>query len=394
MTPAFRFLYMSHISPYPIWGGEKIRAAGLIQLLSNLGSVQAIVGNETSEQLPGTETGPNVQFHPFDFLTHMKPVVRYYLENPALVRHIEQILDKSPIDVAIIDYQFYGKYIRFFQKRGIPVIYGTHNAEAQLTKQEVLHYAGKKALEKWVLYQLQHLHERIYFPQANGFMVVSEQDQDYYAQWIDPQRMIQIPNFIYSALYPDFTKEKNSTNARKIAMTANFTVFQNQDGLEWFLRKIWHPFRLFEQFELLLIGRGSKEILDQMNPMSSIPNVAATGEVDSISDALRDANVAVVPLRYGSGTRLKILEAMWHQIPLVATSLGVEGIQGEAEKHFLIADDPETFAQHLMRLQSIEVRNSIVEHATALLHQQYTLDVHQERFLHFVKQTILPAGKL
>ncbi|MBF0287486.1 MAG: glycosyltransferase family 4 protein [SAR324 cluster bacterium] len=388
MTFDFRFLYMSHISPYPIRGGEKIRAAGLIQLLSNLGSVQAIVGNEASEKVPGAEVLPNVKFHPFDFLKHMKPVARYYMENKALVQHIEQILRQDPIDVVVIDYQFYGKYIRFFQKRGIPVIYGTHNSEAQLTRQEISHYSGKKALEKWLLYHFQLLHERLYFPQADGFMVVSEQDKAYYAQWVHPQKIIKIPNFIYPELYPDFEREQSNINPEKIVMTANFTVFQNQDGLEWFLKKVWHPFRLFEYFELLLIGRGSQEILEQMVCNDITQRVSATGEIDSISDSLKDARIAVVPLRYGSGTRLKILEAMWHKIPLVVTSPGAEGIQGNDKKHFLIADDPQTFAQHLMTLQSDKERQSIIEQANSLLHQEYTLEVNQRRFLAFLKQTM------
>ena len=86
---------MSHLSPYPIQGGEKIRASRW-------------------EDFSSAKNLPNVRFHPFDFLSQMKPMLRYYLKSRVLVKHTQGILEKYPIDRAVIDYQFYGKYIECF----------------------------------------------------------------------------------------------------------------------------------------------------------------------------------------------------------------------------------------------------------------------------------------
>ncbi|MBF0278741.1 MAG: glycosyltransferase [SAR324 cluster bacterium] len=385
------FLYMSHIAPYPIRGGEKIRASGLIRMLSNLGTVDSIVEKEGLSDLPSTESLPNVRFHPFNFLSEMKPVVRYFFKNHALVQHIGNILEHHPIDLAVIDYQFYGKYIGFFQAIGIPVIYGTHNAEALLTEQEIRYHSGKKALEKRILSKIQAHHERLYFPKADAFIVVSRQDEIYYQRWIDPQKIVLIPNFLYPQLYPETGRPPPAHNPRKLVMTGNFSVFQNLDGFRWFLQEIWHPFRLFESFELLLVGRGSEEALEKVCCRRFPPqNIRASGTVDSILEQIEDAMASLVPIRYGSGTRLKVLEAMWQKIPVISTSLGVEGIEGESNRHFLVADDPKTFAEQLSCLNSPETRERLVENATNLLHQKYTLAANQKRFLEFISAR-LPA---
>jgi polysaccharide biosynthesis protein PslH len=65
---------------------------------------------------------------------------------------------------------------------------------------------------------------------------------------------------------------------------------------------------------------------------------------------LAGATVAVVPIRYGGGTRVKILESFAHRVPVVSTSLGAEGLDVEDGVHLLLADDAEQFAASTVRL--------------------------------------------
>jgi glycosyltransferase involved in cell wall biosynthesis len=80
------------------------------------------------------------------------------------------------------------------------------------------------------------------------------------------------------------------------------------------------------------------------------PNVTVTGYVAKIENVLRDADVVVVPLRIGGGTRLKILEAFAHRIPVVASSVGAEGLDVEAGRELLIEDTPDRFAKAALQL--------------------------------------------
>ncbi len=79
-------------------------------------------------------------------------------------------------------------------------------------------------------------------------------------------------------------------------------------------------------------------------------HVRFTGSVPDVRPHLADAAVAVIPLRTGSGTRLKALEAFAMARPVVSTSLGMEGIEAEPGRHYLRADDPAEFADAVARL--------------------------------------------
>ena len=79
--------------------------------------------------------------------------------------------------------------------------------------------------------------------------------------------------------------------------------------------------------------------------LEQVPRVMVTGWVPDMASELRHADLVVVPIRYGSGTRIKILEAFAHRIPVVSTSAGLEGkINAIHGRHLLVSDSPEEFA--------------------------------------------------
>jgi len=80
--------------------------------------------------------------------------------------------------------------------------------------------------------------------------------------------------------------------------------------------------------------------------------VEVTGEVPDVRSYCTQAAVSVVPLRIGSGTRLKILEGMSQGLPIVSTPLGAEGIEVANGEHLLIAEEPQAFANAVGRLLS------------------------------------------
>ena len=98
--------------------------------------------------------------------------------------------------------------------------------------------------------------------------------------------------------------------------------------------------------EVRLVGRPATTVtqLDRPGVMTVV------GAIPSMDDELARATVAVVPIRYGSGTRVKILESFAHRVPVVSTTLGAEGLDVSDGEHLLLADDPEEFAAATVRL--------------------------------------------
>ena len=66
--------------------------------------------------------------------------------------------------------------------------------------------------------------------------------------------------------------------------------------------------------------------------------------VESMSTELQRASAVIVPLRSGSGTRIKIIEAFAHRVPVISTSIGCEGLGVRDGEHLLVADTPRAFA--------------------------------------------------
>ena len=92
------------------------------------------------------------------------------------------------------------------------------------------------------------------------------------------------------------------------------------------------------------------------------PQVLLAGRLDDLDATYRAARVCVVPLRYGTGTRIKIIEALAYGMPVVTTSKGAEGLAVVHGEHVLIADDPHDFAAATVRL----LRDSELSMASAL----------------------------
>jgi glycosyltransferase involved in cell wall biosynthesis len=151
-----------------------------------------------------------------------------------------------------------------------------------------------------------------------------------------------------------------------------------EDGARWLLDTVmpalWakHP-----DLRLYIVGRDvGPELLRRAND-----RVVVTGSVPSIVPYLRQADVAVVPVRFESGTRFKILEALACRTPVVSTTLGAEGLELEQERHLLIADDPGDFADKIGRLLDDEMlRKHVIDQGYTLVLREYSLTA-GERYL-------------
>jgi glycosyltransferase involved in cell wall biosynthesis len=102
---------------------------------------------------------------------------------------------------------------------------------------------------------------------------------------------------------------------------------------------------------------------------------------------LAGAAVAVVPVRFGSGTRVKILESFAHRIPVVSTTIGAEGLEVEDGVHLLLADDPAQFAAATVRLlRDAELRLRLTSAAEKLCLNRYDGRVADERVRGLVEE--------
>ncbi|PDW04348.1 glycosyltransferase family 4 protein [Candidatus Viridilinea mediisalina] len=132
----------------------------------------------------------------------------------------------------------------------------------------------------------------------------------------------------------------------------------NLDAVQFFLHAIFPLIqRERPQTKLRITGRNTDE---QRAALGSAEGLEFTGYVADIRALIARSSVEVVPLRQGSGTRLKILEALAVGTPVVSTRKGMEGLELKAGEHLMVADTPHAFAQAtLTLLNDVELRQRL-----------------------------------
>ncbi len=150
------------------------------------------------------------------------------------------------------------------------------------------------------------------------------------------------------------------------------TYFPNEDGVIWFADEVLPLLRsrTDRPFRVVLAGLAPASI----KAMQAIPEIRVTGWVRDIAPVYDEANAAIIPLRAGGGTRIKLLEAASYGLPIVSTTIGAEGIMVRSGEHCLIADSPSDFAQACLDLmRNPQTRHQLAENARQLVLQDYSL---------------------
>jgi glycosyltransferase involved in cell wall biosynthesis len=139
-----------------------------------------------------------------------------------------------------------------------------------------------------------------------------------------------------------------STQHYSLVFTGKMDYRPNVDAMLWFADEILPLIqREISDIRLIIVGQQPHTRLDALRQN---PAVTLTGWVDSVLPYLHEAAVYVAPLRMGSGTRLKLLEAMAMGCAIVATNIAAAGLTDEVKRARCIADEAESFAQAVVDL--------------------------------------------
>ena len=133
----------------------------------------------------------------------------------------------------------------------------------------------------------------------------------------------------------------------------------NQDGIVWFCNEILPRIRASSsrKVKLAIVGFNPPA---EVKALESAGDIVVTGGVESVAPYYRESDIVIAPIRYGSGTRIKILEAMSHRRPVISTTLGAEGIEVTPGENIMIGDTPEAFAASCLELiQNMRQRRTL-----------------------------------
>lgn len=395
-----RVLMLAPRVPYPADHGAALRNLHLLKWLSRRHDVSLITfGNpsdtavtrvleEYAREVQIIQPPRHARWSRLAALaTSRQPDLARRLWSPSLIVRLREMLQRSRFDLVQIEglemFSLWAGACAGRRGVGPLVILDEHNAEYALQ-----HTAWKVALRAraWLpaFYSLLQAHRlRRYEMQAcravHGVVSVSKDDEASLRALYPKLHSCVVPNGVDTTHYRAGERESDGVT---LLFIGKMDYRPNLDAIRWFCDDIWAVVRAaVPAARLLVVGR---DLGPEHQSLARVPGVELVGAVPDDRPWFDRSDVLIVPMRMGSGVRLKVLQAMAMGLPIVSTSLGMAGVSAEDGTHYLRADTPGDFAGQVIRaLSNPALSRSISEHARQLVCERYDWQVIAPRLDHF-----------
>ena len=143
--------------------------------------------------------------------------------------------------------------------------------------------------------------------------------------------------------------QRHRCGRRDILFVGNMGYLPNIDAALWFALRVLPKLRsvVRDPLRFVIVGPGAPR---EVTNLARRPGIVVTGGVDDVAPLYRHAALAVVPIRAGGGTRIKLLESVKYRVPVVATRFGAEGTGLRSGQELMLADNEQDFAASCARL--------------------------------------------
>ncbi|CDH43070.1 glycosyltransferase family 4 protein [Candidatus Contendibacter odensensis] len=212
--------------------------------------------------------------------------------------------------------------------------------------------------------------ERYSLEFCDNVTVCSESDRKFVAEIYATRKVAVVPNVMSLPTAP--LAPRCIEDEINLLFVGALNYEPNIHGLQYFMGSILPMIRLGTQkrVRLVIVGRSPSKIIQ--NLVASVALVEIHANVPTLESFYADADIAIVPLLNGGGTRLKILEAFGYGRAVVSTSIGAEGIEAEPGKQLLIGDTADAFAAQCLELiASTERREQLAQAGRQLVVEKY-----------------------
>lgn len=387
-----RTLVLTCKSVFPAIGGAPMRNWQTINIMLRLGPVATF--SVLSRRLDGFDPPPGVALHRShwsgrSFLLRVLKRALWWVRplghdradifyDTAGERDLKSFLVEFKPDLVILEELWLHRYLSLIRATGCRVIYDSHNVEYQLRRE-----IAASAHTIWKRFAANVLLSKV---KAIEGLVVRSVDQVWVCSHAEVQLLQDlyvrtapinvIPNGIDVDHYaiqhlPGWPNAALSASRGTLIFTATFAYPPNALAAEFLIDEIYPLVkRELPGCRLLMVGSGPTPHM--LAAAARDPGIEVTGRVPDVRPYLAIADVVVVPLSQGSGTRLKILEAFSARRPVVSTTKGAEGLEFEEGKHLLIRDTAADIAAGVVQLlNDQELSRTLASNAYVLVESRY-----------------------
>lgn len=355
-----RVLAITNRLPYPTNDGWKLRAYHVVKAMAQGADVTLVTFHDGDEALLDEfrESLPRtVEVHavpaprrnsPLRLLLGLLSSTPIYVWNErsremrALVR---SLVAEKDFDAGVVELAHLYPYLTELPEGARKVI-DTHNIDSLVLERYAGTLTGLKAVYARLTARKLAKQEKAFFEDADLVWVCSEPEAQRLVPEMPTANIQVVPNGV-DAL--GTTPAEVIRSGARIVYCGHMGYYPNVDAVDYFVNDIMPRVRRsVPNAEFWVVG---------MDPAPSVVAagdahdwVHVTGSVESVRPYVEQAAVIAVPLRVGGGTRLKILEALASAKGVVSTSVGAEGLSVEHGEHLVLADDPESFADAVVRM--------------------------------------------
>lgn len=395
-------LFVSATVPYPAIDGGRIRVLNLVSRLCQIHKVTFLTFitspadeqgarylSELGLEVIGVRTLDSrrsvrisgILRSLLQSLVYKKPltVAKYY--SAEMVRALRHLLSSRRFHIIHFEMLHTGQFLSP-RTRGAEreddyvTVLGEQNIDSDVWHR--LTQAESNPLRKLIFYSQYRRFEKYESQMCRRFdmcVCVSKQDQEKLASLCSGIMIELVPNGVDLDYFRPGAVEQDETS---LVFTGSMDWQPNEDAVLYFCGHIFPLVRAeLPAAKFYIVGSNPS---DRVLELRRQEGVFVTGSVEDVRPYIASAAVYVVPLRIGGGTRLKILQALAMRKAVVSTSIGCEGLNLQPDEHLLVADKPQQFALHTIRLiKDSLLRDRLGRNGSVLVQKQYNWDVIAER---------------
>lgn len=302
--------------------------------------------------------------------------------DPRLRRRANELLESHDFDLLVCDFVQMARNCIGLRK--VPKLLFEHNVEAQIFQRHTQHGSLARRAYMWLQWKKMHWFEGRAGRDFDSVIAVSDEDKRTYEHEYGWDHVSTIDTAVDTDYFSPPTSE---AVPGRCVFIGSMDWLPNEDGVRYFVREVWPLIRQqTPSATFQVVGRNPTPAIRALDGKEG---VEVTGSVPDVRPFVASAEVVVIPLLVGGGTRLKVFEAMAMDRPIVSTSLGVEGLEVKHDENVLIADSSEELAACVTQLfQNEALRTKLSKNALELVQERYSSEVVARQFDAICRATI------
>ena len=366
-----RILVLCRDFPLPLTSGEKIRCYHILKELARYHEISLISLVHRDSELQHVEELKVIckNVYPFRFKFSKKlsafrmmfsarpwEVLAYY--DKEIKFKIGDIIKSQHFDVIWVNFLSMANYLDSDMMLKSIFVLDQHDAD-ELVWQNYVRASKNVFMQIFAGLNLQKvkIFQKKIFNYFSAISCVSVSDADFMKDHVPANiQTWVVPNGVDLDYFKPNNDERQKTNI--ILLCAAMDVFMNVDAALRFAREIFPIIK--EQIpdsEFWIVGRDPTK---RVRSLAKEGSIKVTGSVEDVRPYYRQARVVAAPYKFGGGTKLKILEAMAMNLPVVSTTIGCQGMDVGGLESVVVRDDMKEFAQaviDILKAESTHERN-------------------------------------